>query len=353
MLPEPQPEPDEPEPAPFQPSTRTTSAVAKLLNGAPYWPVPLFAYAAAAGSCTKNYFSIKISTEILGGPPSSSQSVRPGRLRQALSGRRRETLLYIRCMRIGAKIKTLIQMLFPQFVVLCCFLPVNESLITTRQFSLPTVLWRPKPPLPHGLSIVRFNDDKCGQRWIHITMRSIKGTKRLHPLAKHNRSLRVANTLFVQVFRLHICKGLAWQSTNCGVVPQVFLLSACALSVSSVILPVSSDQGTAFKNLDTKLVYQNENRKNGGSNGAGMEKNTCPLGRLQLLGKTGKTWDHTLRKVTWSFPPRKKSRWELPQNQRMMQIMEQIGLNSYTCMQISQMIDLKWFHCRPMLLWYF
>lgn len=52
-------------------------------------------------------------------------------------------------------------------------------------------------------------------------------------------------------------------------VPQVLLLSACALSVSSVILPVSSDQGTAFKNLDTKLVYQNENRKNGGSNAWG------------------------------------------------------------------------------------
>ena len=45
----------------------------------------------------------------------------------------------------------------------------------------------------------------------------------------------------------------------------MFLLSACALFFSSVILPVSSDQGTAFKNLDTKLVYQNENRKNGGS----------------------------------------------------------------------------------------
>lgn len=87
-------------------------------------------------------------------------------------------------------------------------------------------------------------------------MRSIKGTKRLHPLAKHNLSRRVANTLFVQIFRLNICKGLAWQSTNCGVVVQVFLLSACALSVCSVILPVSSDQGAAFKNLDTKIVYQ-------------------------------------------------------------------------------------------------
>ena len=174
MLPEPQPEPDEPEPAPFQPSTRTTSAVAKLLNGAPYLPVPLFAYAAAAGSCTKNYFSKISTTEILGGPPSwtltfpcasgewpvASQSGLDA-LRRALSGRRRETLLYIRCMRIGGKNQDTYS---TQFVVLCCFLPVNESLITTRQFSLPTVLWRPKTPLPHGLSIVRFNDDKCGQR---------------------------------------------------------------------------------------------------------------------------------------------------------------------------------------------
>lgn len=71
---------------------------------------------------------------------------------------------YAACVLAQKSRHLLIQMLFPQFVVLCCFLPVNESLITTRQFSLPTVLWRPKPPLPHGLSIVRFNDDKCGQR---------------------------------------------------------------------------------------------------------------------------------------------------------------------------------------------
>ena len=339
MLPEPQPEPDEPEPAPFHSSTRTTSAVAKLQNGPPYLPVLLFAYAAAAGSCTKNYFSIKISTEILGGPPSSSQSVRPGRLRQALSGRRRETLLYIRCMRIGAKIKTLIQMLFPQFVVLCCFLPVNESLITTSQFSLPTVLWRPKPPLPHGLSIVRFNDDKYGQRWIHITMRSIKGTKRLHPLAKHNLSLRVFRVAIYQlwcgawsVFTLGVCAvGLLWWSCLCRRTKERH---------SKISTPNLCTTMKIGKMVDPMR-------------GAGMEKNTCPLGRLKLLGKTGKIWDHTLRTVTWGFPPRRKSRWERPQNQRMMQIMEQIGLNSYTCMQISQMIDLKWFHCRPMLLWYF
>ena len=113
-------------------------------------------------------------------------------------------------------------------------------------------------------------------------MRSIKGTKRLHPLAKHNLSLRVANTLFV----LNICKGFAWQSTNCGVVPQVFLLSACALLVSSVILPVSSDQGTAFKNLDTKLVYQNENRKNGGSNvWGGYGKKCVSIGEVTAAGE--------------------------------------------------------------------
>ena len=44
-------------------------------------------------------------------------------------------------------------MLFPQFIILCCFLPMNQSLVTAihLQFALPTVFGPPKPPLPHGL----------------------------------------------------------------------------------------------------------------------------------------------------------------------------------------------------------
>ena len=50
---------------------------------------------------------------------------------------------------------------------------------------------------------------------------------------------------------------------------KLYLLSAGALSFSSVIMPLSSDQVTALKNPDTKIMFQDQNPKKGGSNAWG------------------------------------------------------------------------------------
>ena len=108
--------------------------------------------------------------------PAFGQPVRPARL--AASPFRAQALdfIYKPCMLIGKKIEKSIQMLFPKFIILCCFLPMNffpllldrrslwlldcftgqspsKSLVTTihLQFALPMVFGPPKSPLPHGL----------------------------------------------------------------------------------------------------------------------------------------------------------------------------------------------------------
>ena len=50
---------------------------------------------------------------------------------------------------------------------------------------------------------------------------------------------------------------------------KLYLLSAGALSFSSVIMPLSSDQVTALKNPETKIMFQDQNPKKGGSNAWG------------------------------------------------------------------------------------
>ena len=65
---------------------------------------------------------------------------------------------------------------------------------------------------------------------------------------------------------------------------KLYLFSAGALSFSSVIMPLSSDQVTALKNPDTKIMFQDQNPKKGGMRSA---KNAHRLERRQLLGQTG------------------------------------------------------------------
>jgi len=70
-----------------------------------------------------------------------------------------------------------------------------------------------------------------------------------------------------------------------------FLLSQCVLSAASVIMPLSSDQVTALKNPETKITFQDQNPKKGGSNAWGRyekHKSACPLERLQLQGPAGR-----------------------------------------------------------------
>ena len=60
-----------------------------------------------------------------------------------------------------------------------------------------------------------------------------------------------------------------YKVTCSSVFAQVFLLSPYALSAASVIMPLSSDQVTALKNPDTKITFQDQNPKKGGSNAWG------------------------------------------------------------------------------------
>ena len=62
---------------------------------------------------------------------------------------------------------------------------------------------------------------------------------------------------------------------------KLYLLSAGALSFSSVIMPLSSDQVTALKDPNTKIMFQDQNPKKGGSNAWGRyDKYKNGIGRF-------------------------------------------------------------------------
>lgn len=137
-------------------------------------------------------------------------------LRRALSGRRRETLLYMRCMRIGGKNQDIYSNVVS---TICSFVlfPPSERILDNHK-----TIFSPDGPLAAQAAFA--------PRVVHCSFQWQQVWATLNP---YHHALHQGNEAFApacETQSLSVC--FAWQSTNCGVVPQVFLLSACALSVS-------------------------------------------------------------------------------------------------------------------------
>ena len=99
-----------------------------------------------------------------------------------------------------------------------------------------------------------------------------------------------------------------------------YLLSACVLSFCSAIMPLSSDQVTALKNPDTKIVFQDQNPKKGGSNAWGRYdkyKKCISIGEATAAGANWQDFSSDFEKGYMNFsipedvamPASKKRPW--------------------------------------------
>ena len=104
-----------------------------------------------------------------------------------------------------------------------------------------------------------------------------------------------------------------------AILAQVFLLSPCVLSAASVIMPLSSDQVTAFKNPDTKITFQDQKSKKGGSNAWGRYEKYKKCVSIAGATAAGANWQDLssdFEKGYMKFPPRRMSRCQPPQKEQ-------------------------------------